>query len=105
MKNVPLNRVLKLWRFGVSHSQLVLLGQKDQQNPTRVIFLFKETSKICIPTRFYCEEVRWDEQCQEKDVLLLTKEESYQIVCEHVWFDEDELEFDGENPLLDEKLF
>ena len=104
-KRIRLSRVLKFWKYGVTHSQVVLLGQKDEQNPTRVVFLLKAVSYISIPTQFLCNEVSWNDRVEEKEVQFLTDEGRYVISCDYVWFEEDELEFDDESPLIDERLF
>ena len=89
----------------MTHSQVVLLGQKDDRNLTRVMFLMKGTQEICIPAYFFCNEVVWEEGEQQKDVVFLAEDREYRVMCDHVWFEEDELEFNGVSPLIDERLF
>lgn len=53
----PLNsfdsdRHFQLWRYTVSHSQLVLRATRDEAHPTRVEVLFKGVDSVDLPTSF-----------------------------------------------------
>ena len=104
-RRLLLDRNLQFWKYSVTHSQVVLLGQKDMNNSTRVVLLFKAVEYISIPTLFFCKEVAWNDREEEKEVEFLTNTGKYVIRCDYVWFDEDELEFNDDSPLIDKALF
>jgi hypothetical protein len=71
--NIELRRRVKIWRFSVSHSELVLMSTNDTgEYPTRWYALLKPARFICLPRYFACDRIR----SAEREVGV-----RYEFVC------------------------
>ncbi len=100
-----LNKRLRLWRYGVSHSQLVLLGLATKEDKCRTTILIKGTQKICIPTSFFCEKLKWSGEEGEIDISFHSGEKVFHIQGAAIFWDTDELDYDAPLSLIDDAMF
>lgn len=57
--DIKLGRSVKIWRYSVSHSELVLMSTNDAgEYPTRWYPLLKPARFICLPGYFACDRIR-----------------------------------------------
>ena len=54
------DRYFQVWHFTVSHTQLLLRSNRDDNHPTRVEVLFKGVQRLDIPSSFDGLHVRRD---------------------------------------------
>ncbi len=95
---LELNRNLQYWRYIVSHGQLVLLGVKDDDNPTRrtIVFLCVEESHL--PSSLFCTAIEWDDDCELKKYVIHTDVGDFFVTALNMVTAEDKLEFNDPIP-------
>jgi len=54
---LKLDRKLQVWRYGVSHSELEIMSNKDDNHQTRVVLFFKGVRSINLDMVFYCRSI------------------------------------------------
>lgn len=50
LQEVRFNRTFQVWRYTVSHAQVLLRATKSAESPTRIDILFKDVSVLCLST-------------------------------------------------------
>ena len=59
--SIPINRRIDLWRYSISHRQLLLMAPADASNPARLWIYLKGVEHIDIPTSIDCASVVSDD--------------------------------------------
>lgn len=118
MPLLELSRMVQVWSYTVSHSQLLLRAAKDGEHPTRVDVLFKGVGAMSLPTVMPDASIREAEPDERASILASTSidmpEERRCYVLEGAGFSgwvlagvvvfvEDEGDYFDTSPLLEPK--
>jgi len=102
---LTLGRVLQIWRYGVSHSQLVLLAVPTNEDKRRTTILLKGVGEIFLPTAFFCDKVTWPESEDDKVISFHSNGVVYYVQALAIYSETDELDYNDPLPLIDESMF
>jgi hypothetical protein len=71
------DRMFQLWKYTVSHGQLLLRSTKEPNVPTRIDVLFKDVSEFHLPTLFHGLSIQEASDDQIRDVCSLRESPTF----------------------------
>ena len=90
MVDLKVDRRLRMWRFGVSHSELVLMSTNDVgEYPTRFYVLLKPVSFVSLPTDFQCNRITASSFGQSTKFEFTTDQGTHFVVADYFFHGED----------------
>lgn len=97
-------REFQIWRYGVSHSELLLMAHKNEVNVTRLILLLKGVEEIFLPCTFRCIRMVSVKIDYRTKFIFHTQENQFHIIANKIFEEEDDLEFYQGSKLIDNSL-
>lgn len=89
---LDVNRRLRMWKYSVSHSQLLLLSPKNDLNPTRFHVLFKGVESVSLTTDFHCGRILVEPLNEHrKRYTLVGESHRHTVVAGYIFPGEDDL--------------
>jgi hypothetical protein len=93
--DLAVGRRLQVWRYSVSHRELLLVSPRDDAQGTRFYVLLKPVDHINLPTTFDCERIT----SREGGFTLSGQSGSFFVLAEYLFHGEDSLEYDAPFPI------
>ena len=99
METLQIGRRLKLWKYSVSHSQLLLLSPKDNVYATRLFILLKGVEYVSTPTAFYCECISPRQEINSIRYEFHSGSDRHFVLATHLMHGEDEGSYSDPVPI------
>lgn len=88
--DLNINRRLQMWRYGISHGELVLMSTNDVgEYPTRFYVLLKAVSFVSLPTDFLCERITSTPLDNSIKFQFATNQGAHYVVADYLFHGED----------------
>lgn len=90
---LAVHRHMRMWKYSVSHSQLLLISPKSNLSPTRYHVLFKGVASVSMTTDFYCDRILVEALDEYRQTYVFVGEtDRYTVVAGYIFQGEDDLE-------------
>jgi len=101
MEEQRFDREFQLWRYGVSHSQLLLMSHKSDTQATRLMLLFKGVEEISLPCEFYCTQLTSEKIGYRTKYIFRTHDKFHHVIALSIFKEEDKLGQAAPSKLID----